>query len=62
MKLELIKEIDFEGKIWYYISKDGRFVSGSLKSKFDDAFAIYKTIKDGIILKKEVILSDDILG
>lgn len=60
MKLELIKEIDFEGKIWYYISKDGDFVSGSLKSKFEDALKMFQTIKEGITAKKEVLLSEDI--
>lgn len=60
MKLELIKEIDFNGKTWFYIHENGRFVSGSVMTNYDDAFKMYQTIKEGIIAKKEVLLSEDI--
>lgn len=60
MKLELIKETDFNGKTWYYIHQDGRFISGSVMTNYEDALNLYKTIKEGITAKKEVILSEDI--
>ena len=60
MKLELIKETDFNGKTWFYIHQDGRFISGSVMTNYEDALRMYQTIKEGITAKKEVLLSEDL--
>lgn len=60
MKLELIKETDFNGKTWFYIHQDGRFISGSVMTNYEDAFKMYQTIKEGITAKKEVLLSEEL--
>lgn len=60
MKLELIKETDYKGKIWYYVHKDNIFLSGTMTNDEEQARKIYETVKAGLIEKKEVIISENI--
>ena len=46
MKIELIKEINFIGEVWYFIMLDGKYVTGSGTSKEEKALEYYDFIKE----------------
>lgn len=46
MKIELIKEVNFIGEVWYYVMLDGRYVTGSGTSKEEKAHEYYDFIKE----------------
>ena len=58
MKIELIKETDYKGKVWYYVHKDNVFLSGTMTNNEEQALQIYETVKAGLIEKKEIIISE----
>lgn len=61
MKIELIKEVNFLGEVWYYIMLDGKYVNGSGTSKEEKALEYYDFIKENKSNKStEVIKSTEI--
>jgi hypothetical protein len=57
MKIEFIREIKIDGKIFYFTRVDSKFVDGSLSFEHDTAKKIY----DNIIKNKGKINLEEVL-
>lgn len=60
MKIELIKETDEKGQVWYYITKDGEYMSATVETNLEKAILSYEAICRGQKKVKEVIKSTEI--
>lgn len=63
MKIELIKEQEFNDIPWYSVSIDGICVSGTLTRKLNDAEGFYQTLSKNPDAKKikEILQSQEII-
>lgn len=60
MKIELIKETDEKGQVWYYVHRDGEYMSGTIHTNLEDATLQYEAICRGQKKVKEVIKQTEI--
>ena len=61
MKLEIEKQTQAGGNIYYHILKDGFHVTGTTKMDYGEVFGMFNNIKKmGDIEIKEIILSEEI--
>lgn len=60
MKIELIRETDENGQVWYYIHKDGEYHIGSIHSNLEAAILQYESVCRGQKKVKEVIKQTEI--
>jgi len=63
MKIELIKEQEFNDIPWYSIYIDGIYISGTLTRKLHDAEGFYQTLSKNPDAKKtkEILQSQEIV-
>jgi hypothetical protein len=62
MKIELIKDTDWDGDVWYGLYKNGAYITGS--RKLDEMQEMYKEATDNpqefFKARKQVLLSSEI--
>jgi hypothetical protein len=62
MKIELIKDTDWDGDVWYGLYKNGAYITGS--RKLDEMQEMYKEATDNpqefFKARKQVLLSAEI--
>lgn len=63
MKIELIKEQEFNDIPWYSVQIDGIYVSGTVTRKLNDAEGFYQTLSKNPDAKKikEILQSQEII-
>ena len=48
MKIQLIKEVNAVGETWYFIEKDGIYVSSTMTRNFEHAVESYNNVVSAI--------------
>jgi len=43
-KIQLVKEVNAKGETWYSIEKDGKYVSGTMTTYFEQAVEYYNNV------------------
>ena len=56
MKIELIKETNFIGEVWYFIMLDDKYVTGSGTSKEEKALEYFEFIKEHKASKSQEVI------
>ena len=43
-KIQLVKEVNDKGEIWYFISKKDRYINGTMTMNFEQAVEYYNNV------------------